>query len=105
MEEVENAGLAEEGCDCVGRLCTGLEPLQDLFLVERDDRLLVVRIVETDLFDEAVVAGLAVVDNDGAVNGIVSFAEAGETNHCCHENTSCLIFGWKYSKFLKKSVV
>ena len=43
-------------------------------------------VVETDLFDKAIVASLAVVDDDGTVDGVVTLAEAGETDNSCHFN-------------------
>ena len=67
MEQVEDADLLQEVADGVGRLGADGEPLEDLFLVEADFGLLEVRVVETDLFDKAIVASLAVVDDDGTV--------------------------------------
>ena len=40
--------------------------------------------METDLFDKAIVASLAVVDDDDAVDRVVTLAEAGETDNSCH---------------------
>ena len=84
MEQVRNASLLEERLDSVRRLCTDGEPLEDLFLFEADFRLLEVRVEETDLCDEAIVAGPAVVDVDDALDRVVTLAEAGETDNSCH---------------------
>ena len=81
MEQVGDTGLLEEGLDGVRRLSTNREPLENLFLFEADFRLLEVRVEETDLFDKAIVASLAVVDDDDAVDRVVTLAEAGETDN------------------------
>ena len=86
VEQVHDADLLEEATDGVGRLCASLEPLEHLFLVELDVRGLLVRVVETDLFDKAIVAGLAGVDDHGAVDGVVTLAETSETDNGCHFN-------------------
>ena len=84
MEQVHDADLLEEGSDGIRRLSTSLEPLENLFLIESDHRLLVVRIVETDLFDETIVTSLTVVDDDCTIDGVVTLAKTGETDNCRH---------------------
>ena len=84
VEEIENADFLQKGTDGVRRLRTGLEPLQNFFLIERDVGLLEVRIVEADLFDKTVVARFAVVDDDGAINRVVTLAKTSETDNCGH---------------------
>ena len=86
VEQVHDADLLQEAADGVGRLSADLEPLEHLFLFELDFRSLGVRVVETHLFDKAIVAALAAVDDHGAVDGVVTLAKASETDNSCHFN-------------------
>ncbi len=86
VEQVGDAGALQERANGVRGLCTGQEPLEGLFLVELDFCSLGVRVVETDLFDEAIIASLAAVDNDDAVDRVVTLTKARKTDSGCYFN-------------------
>ena len=64
-------GQDQQLADLVGRLSANAEPVLGTLRVDADDRRVRLRIVVTDLFDDAAVTLLARIDNDNTVLGSV----------------------------------
>lgn len=86
VEEFHDTSLLHQVTNSVRGLSTSGEPLESLFLIELDFGGLGVGVVETDLFDKAIVACLTAVDNDYAVDRVVTLTKARKTDSGCHFN-------------------
>ena len=86
----DRAGLLEQHPHGFGGLGAVLHPLLGLFVVNLDFSGLLHRIVVTQFFDEAAIAGAADVRDHDAVEGMLFHAHSLETNFDSHGSFSSL---------------
>jgi hypothetical protein len=87
------AALSDQLSDGRARACTALEPVGQALGLEFNARRLLPRIVDTDLFEPASIAGVPTVGDDDAVKGAFLATVTSKSNNCSHDLSLLLSWG------------